>query len=116
MKTVTVFHKFAPPTFLIDGEEVTQKEFRRRTRRKIKARVQPGAPLVSRAYEQPLESIAASVHPEQVADVRKDIERRELRGVSVEDNGRVHFHSRKSRRNFLREMGKQDNDGGYGDG
>lgn len=114
MKTVTVFHKFKPPTHFIDGKQVTEKELRRILRKK--ARQRRGVPAVARSYEKPLESIAASVHPEQVAEVRADLERRGLTGVSVSDNGRVHFHSRGSRRNFLRAMGKQDNDGGYGDG
>lgn len=102
--------KLGKTTYRIDGEEVTEEEFNRRSR------AQRGAPAVSRAYEQPLESIAASVHPEQVSGFRDFLKERGLAGVEVKENGRVHFQSRSARRAFLQSTGRRDNDGGYGDG
>lgn len=99
-------------THRIDGEEVTEEEFNRRSR----AKRAKGGPAVSRAYEQPLESIAASVHPEQVSEYRQFLQQRGIQGVEVRENGRVLFHSREARRRLLESTGRRDNDGGYGDG
>lgn len=104
--------KVGKTTHRIDGVVVSEAEFNRRSRAK-KAR---GAPAVSRAYESPLESIAASVHPAQVQEVRKFLDNRGLRGVEVSSNGRMTFNTRSARRRYLQATAKQDNDGGYGDG
>ena len=64
----------------------------------------------------PLESIACSCHPDQVAEYTECAKKHGIKGVSWDRNGRCSFHSRASRREWLKRLGQHDNDGGYGDG
>ena len=98
----------AKKRFVIDGKDVTQKEFERHF---------PDKPIGSGDGLfgwKPLVSDALAVHPRQVKEAREDAARK---GLTVEflKDGRPVFNSRQQRRAYMDAYGFYDRQAGYGD-
>lgn len=97
--------------YRIDGDVVTEGEFRRRSN----AHKKLGAPQTNRAYEKPLIGSAAGCHASQVPAMNAFLEEKGVSGARFLPDGRVRFESRQARNEFCRARGLIDQDGGYGD-
>lgn len=66
-------------------------------------------------YAQPLVSMAAGVHPDQVAEANAHLQKHGVKGARYRPDGQAEFDSRQGRREFGRATGYYDADAGYGD-
>ena len=66
----------------------------------------------------PLPSVAASCHRDQVEEYREEARKHGLTGLEYDNNGNAFFTDRgdAGRRGWMKLTGRHDNDGGYGDG
>lgn len=98
--------------YKIDGEEVTQAEYRRRRKSR-------GAASANNTYSaaRPLESISMCCHPNQVARANERFRQLGLTGCEYRKDGTLLFTSRGStgRNGFLKHTQHHDSDAGYGD-
>lgn len=99
--------------YKIDGEVVTEQEFKRRRKSR-------GVASANNTYSaaRPLESISMCCHPNQVAKANERFKQLGLTGCEYRKDGTLLFTSRGStgRRGFLKATQHHDNDGSYGDG
>lgn len=96
--------------YRINGKTVSRREFFR------KKRVGgAGAPMLNRAYEKPLESLAAGCHPSQVKEFNAHLASAGIQGATYKPDGTLEFSSRNARREVCRLRGLIDQDAGYGD-
>jgi hypothetical protein len=97
----------------LNGKEVTEEEFHRDG---------PvggeGIPMGTSAYSEvaPLVSDGLGCMQSQVGDMREAIQKRNIPGVRVRDNGQLEITSRQGRAAICKMRGLADADGGYGDG
>lgn len=101
--------------YFLRGKEVTKEEF-------AAAGSQGDDWLQSQAFvpntyrqHDPLISEGIGCLKSQVPEMRETIKQHNIKGVTVQDSGRLEITSRQGRRELLRVRGRIDADGGYGD-
>ena len=96
-----------------NGQTISRKKFRRRRMQGVRT----GAPMVARGASQdrPLESVALSCHPLQVAEFNAMYAAAGITGASHRADGTCVLESRRARNEALKLRGLRDNDAGYGD-
>ena len=103
-----------PHKLMINGEEVTEKEFH-----KNGPVGGTGVPMGTAAYSdaKPLVSDALGCMKHQVPEMREAIRQHGISGVRVLDNGQLEITSRRGRKEVgqMRPIPLHDGDGGYGD-
>jgi hypothetical protein len=100
--------------YRINGKEVTERVWRRRKGVGFKPG-QVSLGTVAYSGSKPLESLALSCHPDQVAEYNEAARKEGLTGISWDARGRCSITSRGDRKAWLRVQGLHDNEGGYGD-
>lgn len=98
--------------YTLNGKSVTREEFLAGAREDW-LRV----PMTAHTYRDhdPLISEGLGCMKSQVPEMRDVIQRHNIRGVVVRDNGQLEITSRRGRRELLRVRGLVDADGGYSD-
>jgi len=97
--------------YKINGKEVSRAEFNKTPAKEL------GAPMGANTYRghDPLMSDGIGCMKSQVPEMREVIRKHGIKGVTVQDSGRLEITSRQGRKDILRVRGMVDQDGGYGD-
>lgn len=100
--------------YFINGQAVTREEFIGQPKSDW---LTPGWMTVPNTYRDhdPLMSDGIGVMKSQVGEMRETIRKHNIKGVTVQDSGRLEITSRQGRRELLRVRGLADADGMYGD-
>lgn len=100
--------------FILNGKQVSEAEWRKHT----KCQGVYGGGAQTYSDSKPLESLGASCHPSQVAEMNANAQARGLTGVRWRPDGMCEFTSRgkTGRAGYLTANGIIDRQGGYGDG
>jgi predicted SnoaL-like aldol condensation-catalyzing enzyme len=101
--------------YVVNGKEVSPEEFYRH--HKTPEWLQTRRMITANTYRQhdPLMSDGIGCMKSQVPEMRETIRKHNIKGVTVQDSGRLEITSRRGRRDLLRVRGLQDSDAGYGD-
>jgi len=94
-----------------NGKTISQAEFRKRK----PMRRGSGAPMVSKSYARPLESVGLACSKRQVGEFNALYADAGISGAYHRPDGTCVFESRRARNDVLRLRGVRDNDAGYGD-
>lgn len=99
-------------TYKHNGKEVSRTEFNKTRAKKL------GVPMAANTYRghDPLQSDGLGCMKQQVPELRRVIQKHNIPGVVVKDNGQLEITSRRGRKELLRVRGFCDNDGGFSDG
>lgn len=103
----------APNRYYLNDQEVTEKEYRRRTKKKKLAAGDEVLAQSTSAWAD-FKSEALAVHPDQVGEANARSKRHNI-GVQYDKRGFAHIPDRASRRRLMRLEGVHDNHGGYSD-
>jgi hypothetical protein len=94
-----------------------------RTKSKLTGKIVTATPLgyeprkgiVPKNQTYPMVSGAMGVNPIQIPQMMADAKAKGLQGVSFKDNGDIVFSDARARREYVRDFGGYDRNGGYGD-
>lgn len=100
--------------YIINGKEVTREEF---TANPSDDWLKPGGLAIPNTYRahDPLMSDGIGCMKSQVPELREVVRKHNIKGVTVQDSGRLEITSRQGRKELMRVRGLCDNEGCYGD-
>lgn len=107
-----IFNRNGTQTFLIEGREVSEAEYRRKTKKRVGGR---GAAQTSMAYNRGLRNQSGGCHPSQVAEFNACLDALGVTDTRYLPTGEIQFDTRAARREELKRRGWHDRDGGYSD-
>lgn len=116
MRSRVIYHGNGTQTFEIEGKEVSEEEYRRKTVSNLKSLWEGGPPLIGHTPScWPMTSTALGVHPSQVKEAMERNKAHGITGVSYDEDGDAILSDRGARRDLMRLEGFHDRNGGYGD-
>jgi hypothetical protein len=102
--------------YIVNGKEVTREEFLANGPKNPDWLTTGfNTSLTTYREHDPLLSDGLGCLKSQVPELREVIRKHNIKGVRVQDSGKLEITSRRGRRDLLRVRGLADADGGYGD-